>query len=160
GVVAISFSQPITQLLLAWRRGDKTALDQLIPRVEAELRRMARHYMAGEQRRHTLQTTALVNEAYLRLVASDRVNWPNPAHFFAVSAQLMRRILVDYARSRRYPKRGGGARLITLDEELMGSRDAGRDLIALDDALEGLAKVDPRKSKVVELRVFGGMTVK
>src|SRR2546428_13638727 len=109
-------SQQITDLLMAWRGGERAALEELIPRVEAELRRMARRYMAGERQGHVLQTTALVNEAYLRLVDSEKVNWQNRAHFFAVSAQPMRRILVDYARSRRYRKRGGGARQITLDE--------------------------------------------
>jgi len=160
GVMGIPPSQPITQLLIAWRRGEKAALEELIPRVEAELRRMARRYMAGERQGHVLQTTALVNEAYLRLVDSEKVNWQNRAHFFAVSAQLMRRILVDYARSRRYQKRGGGARQVTLDEELVSPGEPSRDLIALDDALEALAEVDSRKSKVVELRIFGGLSVR
>ena len=158
--MAIPPSQPITQLLIAWRRGEKAALQELIPRVEAELRRMARRHMAGERRGHVLQTTALVNEAYLRLVDSAKVNWQNRAHFFAVSAQLMRRILVDYARSRRYQKRGGGARQVTLDEELVSPGKSSRDLIALDDALEALAEVDPRKTRVVELRIFGGLSVR
>jgi len=115
--------------------------------------------MFGERPGHTLQTTALVNEAYLRLVNSRKVNWQNRAHFFAISAQLMRRILVDYARARGYQKRGGGVAKVTLDEALMGPQEKGHDLVALDDALKALGDVDPRKSKVVELRFFGGLSV-
>jgi RNA polymerase sigma factor (TIGR02999 family) len=155
----VSPSSQITQLLMAWRGGEKAALERLLPQVEAQLRRLARRYMAGERAGHTLQTTALVNEAYLRLVGSEKVQWRDRAHFFAVAAQLMRRILVDHARSRRYQKRGGGARQVTLDEEWMGSREPSRDLIALDDALQALAEVDPRKSRVIELRIFGGLSV-
>jgi RNA polymerase sigma-70 factor (ECF subfamily) len=130
-----------------------------MPLVNQELRKLARRYMFGERAGHTLQTTALVNEAYLRLVHSRRVNWQNRAHFFAISAQLMRRILVDHARSRGYQKRGGGVPKVTLDEASVGPEEKGRDLVALDDALTALAEVDLRKSKVVELRFFGGLSV-
>jgi RNA polymerase sigma factor (TIGR02999 family) len=134
-------------------------LDKLLPVVNQELRRLARRYMFGERPGHTLQTTALVNEAYLRLVNSKRVNWQNRAHFFAISAQLMRRILVDHARTRGYLKRGGGVPKATLNEALIGPGEKGHDLVALDDALKALAGVDPRKSKVVELRFFGGLSL-
>jgi RNA polymerase sigma factor (TIGR02999 family) len=148
----------VTQLLLAWGKGEQAALDKLIPLVTAELRRLAHHYMGGERAGHTLQTTALVNEAYLRLVDSRRVRWQNRAHFFALSAQLMRRILVDFARSRNYQKRGGEAQRVTLDEGLIVSEERGADLVALDEALQALADVDPRKSQVVEMRFFGGLS--
>ena len=152
-------SPQVTRLLLAWGQGEQTALEKLIPLVHAELRRMARRYMARERTGHTLQTTALVNEAFLKLVDSRQVNWQNRTHFFAISAQLMRRILVDYARARGYQKRGGGAQKVTLDEALIGTPERGQDLVALDDALKALAEVDLRKSKVVELRFFGGLSV-
>jgi RNA polymerase sigma-70 factor, ECF subfamily len=126
--------------------------------VYDELRRLARRYMANERTAHTLQATALVNEAYMRLVDIHKVQWQNRAHFFAMSARLMRRILVDSARSRKYQKRGAGAQKVSLDERLMVA-EPGRDLVALDDALEQLAKVDERKSKVVEMRFFGGLSV-
>jgi RNA polymerase sigma factor (TIGR02999 family) len=135
------------------------ALDRLIPLVHAELRRLARRQMARERRGHTLQATALVNEAYLRLVDVRQVRWQNRAHFFAVSARLMRRILVDFARSRRYLKRGGGAATMSLDEALLVGASPGTDLVALDDALAALAVFDPRKSRVVEMRYFGGLSV-
>jgi RNA polymerase sigma factor (TIGR02999 family) len=134
-------------------------LDELLPVVHQELRRLARRYMFGERPGHTLQTTALVNEAYLRLVNSRQVNWQNRAHFFAISAQLMRRILVDSARARGDQKRGGGIPKVTLDEALVGPQEKGQDLVALDDALKALSEVDPRKSRVVELRFFGGLGV-
>jgi RNA polymerase sigma-70 factor, ECF subfamily len=152
-------AQPVTRLLQAWSQGNDAALEELVPLVHQELRRLARRYMFGERPGHTLQTTALVNEAYLRLVNCRQVNWQNRAHFFAISAQLMRRILVDHARTRGYQKRGGGVPKVTLDEALMGSQEKGHDLVALDDALKTLAGVDPRKSKVVELRFFGGLNV-
>jgi RNA polymerase sigma factor (TIGR02999 family) len=152
-------AQHVTRLLQAWSHGKDAALEELLPLVHQELRRLARRYMFGERPGHTLQATALVNEAYLRLVNSRQVNWQNRAHFFAISAQLMRRILVDYARARGYQKRGGGVPKVTLDEAWMGPREKGHDLVALDDALEALAGVDPRKSKVVELRFFGGLSV-
>ena len=149
----------VTGLLLAWGTGDETALERLVPLVHAELRRIARRCMAGERAGHSLQATALVNEAYLRLIDVQHVNWQNRAHFLAMSARLMRRILVDYARSRGYQKRGGGAVKVTFDEGLpvVGGRD--QDLVAVDDALEALAKIDERKGKVVELRFFGGLSV-
>jgi RNA polymerase sigma factor (TIGR02999 family) len=147
-----------TEILLAWRAGDDTALPRLTTIVYDELHRLARYYMAREQPDHTLQATALVNEAYLKLVDSSRVQWQNRAHFMAVAAQLMRRILVDFARQRHVQKRGGGARQITLDEGLIVG-DPGSDLVALDDALKDLAKLDARKSQVVEMRFFGGLSL-
>jgi len=156
--MAVPSSVEVTQLLLAWSQGESTALDKLVPLVHAELSRLAHHYMAGERTGHTLQTTALVNEAFLRLVDSSQVRWQNRAHFMAVSAQLMRRILVDFARSRNYQKRGAGAQRVTLDEAMMISVAPDMDLVELDRALQQLAVVDARKSQVVELRFFGGLT--
>ena len=150
----------ITQLLLAWGGGDAKALDALTPLVYDHLRRMARHYMAGENPGHTLQATALVNEAYLRLVDSSRVRWQNRTHFFALAAQLMRRILVDFARSRGNQKRGGAMQQTTLDESLAISKHPDPDLVALDDALAALERIDARKAKVVELKFFGGLDEK
>jgi len=157
----VSHSQPqeVTQLLLAWSRGDRAALNQLIPLVSTELHRLAHHYMRRERTGHTLQTTALVNEAYVRLVDASRVEWRDRAHFFAVSANLMRRILVDFARKRRYQKRGGGAVMIALDQDDIPSPQPGPDIVALDAALEALAAFDPRAASIVELRFFGGLTV-
>lgn len=152
-------SVEVTKLLVAWSQGEQTALEKLVPLVYAELRRLARRHMYRERPGHTLQTTALVNEAYLRLIDARQVRWQNRAHFFAVSAQLMRRILVDFARSRRYQKRGGGAQNVTFDEALFASPEKGPDLVALDYALTTLAVTDARKSKVVELRFFGGLSV-
>jgi len=149
----------VTALLQAWSDGNPAAFDQLIPLVYAELRRLARQYMHGERVSHTLQPTALVNEAYLRLLGLTRMRWQNRAHFFAMSARLMRRILVDHARSRNYGKRGGGARRTTFDEAIPLGSTTGADLIALDDALNALAALDPRKSQVVEMRFFGGLSV-
>ena len=149
----------VTQLLLAWSDGDRSALEKLIPLVYDELRRLARRYMNRERTGHTLQTTALVNEAYLRMVDLKAVQWQNRAHFFAVCAQLMRHILVDFARSRGYKKRGGGARKIPIEDVLEVSADYSEDLVALDDALNSLSELDERKSKVVELRFFGGLSV-
>jgi RNA polymerase sigma factor (TIGR02999 family) len=143
---------------LAWGKGDPAALEELTPVVYDELRRLAQHYMGNERGGHTLQATALVNEAYLKLVDIHKVQWQNRAHFFAMSARLMRRILVDSARSRNYQKRGAGAKQVTLGEGLLVA-EPGRDLVALDDALHELAKVDERRSKVVEMRFFGGLTV-
>ena len=151
-------STEVTGLLLAWNQGDPAALEKLMPLVHDELRRLAHHYMGGERAGHVLQTTALVNEAYLRLVDSSRVEWQNRAHFFAVSAQLMRRVLVDFARTRNYQKRGRGALQVSLDEALAGSTERRADLVALDDALTALASTDERASRVVELRFFGGLT--
>jgi RNA polymerase sigma factor (TIGR02999 family) len=148
-----------TKLLLAWGQGDQGALERLMPLVHDELNRIARRCMAGERVGHSLQATALVNEAYLRLIDVSHVDWQNRAHFLAVSARLMRRILVDHARSRNYEKRGGGAQKVSFDEGLVVSLEPGQDLVALHDALTALAKVDPRKSQVVELRFFGGLSV-
>jgi RNA polymerase sigma-70 factor, ECF subfamily len=148
----------ITQLLLAWRNGDKAALDALVPVVHAELRRIARHYMRGQREGHTLQTTALVNEAYLRLIDSSRVNWQNRAHFFAISAQLMRRVLVDFARAKNSQKRGGDRVQITLDEKIETPLEKQTDLVALDEALDNLAKLNGRQSQIVEMRYFGGLS--
>src|SRR5712691_10257164 len=149
----------ITGLLVAWSRGEESALAQLTPLVHRELRRLARSHLRRERDNHTLQTDALVNEAYLRLVDLSGVEWRDRTHFFALSARLMRRILVDYARSRQYQKRGGGAQRISLDDAHGFSGDRGADLVAVDDALAALAAVDARKAKVVELRFFGGLSV-
>jgi RNA polymerase sigma factor (TIGR02999 family) len=154
-----SSAPQVTQLLLAWSQGEDTALKQLTPLVYEELRRLAHRYMGAERAAHTLQTTALVNEAYLRLIDGRRVNWQDRAHFFAVSARLMRRILVDWARSRAAKKRGGQPQQVTLDEALLVSRGHGEDLVALDEALQKLSEVDARKSQVVEMRFFGGLSV-
>jgi RNA polymerase sigma factor (TIGR02999 family) len=156
--MAAANPQDITELLLAWSEGNEDALQRLTPLVYGELHRLAHHYMAGERTGHTLQSTALVNEAYLRLVQTSRVQWQNRAHFFAVSAQLMRRILVDFARSRQYGKRGGKAPVLSLDDVPVAVEECA-ELVALDDALSALAAVDPRKSQMVELRFFGGLTV-
>ena len=152
-------AQRVTELLLAWGEGDHAALEQLIPLVQAELRRIARRYMAGERRGHTLQPTALVNEVYLRLVDLERVRWQNRAHFLAVAARLMRRVLIDFARSRGYQKRGGDVERIAFDEALLVDVGRGHDLLALDEALDELARVDPRKSQIVVMRFFGGLSV-
>jgi len=150
----------ITQLLRAWEAGDEYALEQLTPLVYDELRKSAKRHMARERDGHTLQTTALINEVYLRLVNLDDVGWQDRAHFFAICARLMRRILTDYARSRSYLKRGGDAQRVTLDEALMVSADPSLDLVALEGALNKLGATDSRKSSVVELRFFGGLSVK
>ncbi len=149
----------VTELLRAWGGGDERALEQLLPLVEAELRRLARGYMARERRGHTLQTTALVNEAFVRLVDARQLGWHDRAHFLGISARLMRRVLVDHARARGYHKRGGGARKTSLDEAMAVSPALNVDVVALDRALERLASVDERKSRVVELRFFGGLSV-
>jgi RNA polymerase sigma factor (TIGR02999 family) len=148
-----------TALLLAWNRGEPEALDALLPLVYEELRRVAGHYMNGERVDHTLQATALVNEAYLRLIEVKKVQWQNRAHFFAMASRMMRRILVDAARSRDYQKRGGGASMLSLDEALVVPCEPGEDLVALDEALTALAAVDARKSQVVEMRFFGGLDI-
>jgi RNA polymerase sigma factor (TIGR02999 family) len=151
-------AQSISQLLQRWSDGDGEALDQLTPLVYGELRLMARRYMRRQASGHTLQTTALIHEAYLRLVGQEEKRWENRAHFFGVAAQAMRHILVDYARARNMAKRGGGALQVSLDEALTIGPDPGADLVALDDALTALAKLDERQSQVVELRFFGGLT--
>ena len=150
----------VTGLLRAWSAGDNEALHRLAPLVHQELHRAARRYMSRERPGHTLQATALINEVYLRLIDARQVDWQNRAHFFAVSAQIMRRILTDFARSRGYQKRGGGAQHLPLDEALVISPQTNCDLVALDDALKRLALLDERKGKVVELRFFGGLDVK
>ncbi len=149
--------EEVTGLLLAWSDGEQTALEKLMPLVYAELHRLAKRYMRREHAGHTLQTSALVNEAYLRLIDARIVRWQNRAHFFAVSAQIMRRILVDFARAKQNLKRGGGAQQVTLDEGLVISPESGADLLALDEALERLALLNERQSRVVELRYFGGL---
>jgi len=149
----------VTQLLLAWSDGDQTALEELTPLVYAELHQLAERYMRRERAGHPLQTTALVNEAYVRLVDLQQVRWQNRAHFFAIAAQLMRHILVDFARARRYAKRGGWGRQVSLDEAAIVSKTRSAEFIALDDALKSLAEIDPRKSRLVELRFFGGLSV-
>ncbi|MBA3716474.1 MAG: sigma-70 family RNA polymerase sigma factor [Pyrinomonadaceae bacterium] len=146
-------------MLVDWSNGDQSALDRLMPLVYDELRRLAHHYISRERPGHTLQTTALVNEAYLRLVNQKNVHWENRAQFFGLAAKLMRHILVDHARGLAYAKRGGGARKVSLDEAAILSSEQAADLIALDDALEKLAREFPRKCRIVELRYFGGMTV-
>jgi RNA polymerase sigma-70 factor (ECF subfamily) len=150
-------SESVTGLLLAWSDGDQAALEKLIPLVYAELHRLARRYMRRENAGHTLQTSALVNEAYLRLIEAHRVRWQNRSHFFAVSAQIMRRILVDFARAKQNLKRGGGALQVLLDEGLLVSPERGADLVALDEALERLGALNARQSQVVESRYFGGL---
>jgi RNA polymerase sigma factor (TIGR02999 family) len=149
----------VTQLLIAWSNGDQAARDQLMSVVYEELHRLAQRYMRRESPGHTLQTSALVHEAFLRLVDQRNVHWQNRSHFFAVAAQMMRRILVDYARSRSYAKRGGGARAVSLDEGLIVSEERSAEVVAIDEALEALAKFDARKSQIVELRFFGGLSI-
>jgi RNA polymerase sigma factor (TIGR02999 family) len=147
----------ITRLLDEWGNGNQTALDKLYPLVYDELRRMAHRYMSRERKGHTLQTTALINEAYLRLVEQRNVHWENRAHFFGISAQIMRRILIDHARRYDYAKRGGGAQRVSLDEAAVVAKERAAELLDLDEALNRLADIDPRRSRVVELRFFGGL---
>ncbi|HEX7941667.1 MAG TPA: sigma-70 family RNA polymerase sigma factor [Gemmatimonadaceae bacterium] len=149
----------VTRLLEAWGAGDESALHRLVPLVQKELHQIASACMARERAGHSLQATALVNEAYLRLVGAQHVNWQNRAHFLAIAARMMRRILVDHARSKHYQKRGGDAVRVTLDEMQIGGAEPAAELVALDDALEALSTVDARKASVVELRFFGGLTV-
>jgi len=153
-------SHEITQLLVAWSDGDQVALTKLIPLVESELRRLARTYMSRERIDHTLQTTALINEAYVKLINASDVKWQNRAHFFGIAARVMRRVLVDFARQRNFRKRGGGSHQISFDEALAISDADHPDLLALDEALTALAKVDDRKARIVEMRFFGGLTEK
>jgi len=149
----------VTQLLINWGKGDKQALDQLMPLVYKELHLIASRYLRRERQGHTLQTTALINEAYLRVVNQNSVNWQNRAQFFGVAAQMMRRILVDHARSHLYAKRGGGAEKLTLDEAIATPQERDFELVALDDALITLAAIDPQQSRIIELRFFGGLTI-
>ena len=151
--------QEVTKLLIAWRNGDEHALDALIPIVYKELHRLAKYHMNKERPDHTLQASALVNEAYLRLLGYKDVRWQNRHHFFAAAAQVMRRVLVDYARSRKYMKRGGGARMVSLEEAALLSECRSDELIALDDALTDLAAIAPRKVQVVELKYFVGFSI-
>jgi RNA polymerase sigma-70 factor (ECF subfamily) len=157
--VASASTHEITRLLQAWCSGDESALERLMPLVYSELHRLAHRYMAGEQPGQTLQTTALVHEVYLRLVYANDINWQDRAHFYAICARLMRRILVDFARSRNYQKRGGHSPHIELEDAVTVSAVVGSELLAVDEALKELAKLDQRKSEVVELRFFGGLTV-
>lgn len=150
--------QEVTQLLADWSDGDEGALDKLIPLVQPELHRLAHHYMSRERTGHTLQTTALLNEAYLQLVDDSTRNWHNRTHFMAAAAQLMRRIMVDHARERGSLKRGGGGLRVTLDDAALVTEKRSEELLALDEALERLTAQDPRKSRIVELRYFGGLT--
>ena len=154
-----SLPEEVTQLLLDWSNGNQAALEKLMPLVYEELRRLAHHYMRREHPGHTLQTTALVNEAYFRLVDQKQMRWQNRAHFFAISAQLMRRILIDHARSHQSAKRGGGAHKVSLNEVAVVAQEQAADLIALDDALRSLTAIDERKGRIVELRFFGGLSV-
>jgi RNA polymerase sigma factor (TIGR02999 family) len=151
-------SPDLTGLLLEWNEGNDEALEKLTPYVYGELRRIAQACMAGERPNHTLQASALVNEVFLKLIDTRRVQWKNRAHFFAISAKLMRRVLVDFARRKRFQKRGGGAIQVTLDDNVSPTTDRSRDLVELDAALNALAALNPRVSQVVELRYFGGLT--
>jgi RNA polymerase sigma factor (TIGR02999 family) len=159
GHMAAPSSHEVTLMLQAWGKGDTSALERLTPLVEAELRRLAHHYLAQERSDHTLQTTALINEAWLRLIDWKQVTWQNRAHFFGVSARLMRYILVDFARERKQQKRGAGAPHVSLDQAAAVTAERHDDLVALDDALHTLARYDARKCQIVELRFFGGLTV-
>ena len=152
-------SKEITQLLAAWSEGDQSALDRLAPLIHSELHRLAHHYMSRERPGHLLQTSALVNEAYVRLIDWKNVRWQNRAHFFGVAAQMMRRILVDFARESQYLKRGGGALQVSLTQAESFVMNGNTDLVALDEALTALAQVDPRKVRVVEMRFFAGLSV-
>ena len=149
----------VTALLQAWSDGDHRALERLVPLVHAELRRLARRYLRRERAGHTLQTTALIHEAFIRLVEAKGINWQNRAHFFGISARVMRRVLVDFARERGYQKRGGGNHRVPLDEALLVADEPDQDLVALDDALNALAEIDARKSRAIELRFFGGLSI-
>jgi RNA polymerase sigma-70 factor (ECF subfamily) len=157
--MAVHSNKEITQLLVAWSEGDQSALEQLVSVIHSELHRLAHHYMRQERPGHMLQTSALVNEAYVRLIDWKNVRWQNRAHFFGVAAQLMRRILVDFARERNYVKRGGNALQVSLNEAASLAIERGEDLTALDDALTALGQIDERKGRVVELRFFGGLSV-
>lgn len=152
-------SQDVTQLLVAWSNGDQAALDKLLPLVNTELRQLARRYMRRENPGHTLQTSALVNEAYMRLIDQQQVRWQNRAHFLGIAAQLMRRILIDHARNHHYAKRGGGALRVSLDEAAAVTEARAAELLAVDEALEKLTAMDARKGRIVELRFFGGLSL-
>jgi len=158
GVMSAQSPEEVTQLLLAWNGGDTAALGKLMPLVYDELRKAAKRYLRREAAGHSLQTAALVNEVYLRLIDVKNVRWQDRAHFFAISARLMRRVLVEFARRRRQFKRGGEARQISIEEALAFGQEQSADIVALDDALTELARLNPRQSQVVELRFFGGLT--
>jgi RNA polymerase sigma factor (TIGR02999 family) len=149
----------VTRLLQDWRRGDREALDKLTPLVYGELRRLARNYLRGERKDHTLEGTALVHEAYMRLVGYTNLEWQNRAHFFGVAARVMRQILIDHARKHRTDKRGGGRVALPLEEAAVFSEERAASLVALDDALEALAAIDPQKARIIELRYFGGLGI-
>lgn len=151
--------QQVTQLLVAWGSGDEAARDELMPLVYEELRRLAHQCMRRERPVHTLQTSALLHEAYLRLVDHKNIQWQDRAHFFGIAARLMRQVLVDYARTRRYAKRGGDIRRVSLDETMIVSKTRAAEVVALDEALKSLAEIDPRQSQIVELRFFGGLSI-
>jgi RNA polymerase sigma factor (TIGR02999 family) len=155
----IPSTQEITQLLIAWDKGDAGALEQLMPLVHRELHRLARHYMAGERPGHILQTTALINEAYLRLIDWKNIGWQNRSHFFGLAARMMRHILVDFARAQQREKREGDRLLVSLSEAANVCEEQSADLVALDDALQDLEKLDPRQARVVELRFFAGLSL-
>lgn len=157
--MADTAAEEVTRLLAAWSDGDRSVLDRLIPLVERELHHLAHRYLSRERPGHTLQTTALVNEAYLRLVGQRRARFESRAHFFAIAAQIMRRILLNHARDRAASKRGGGVRRVSLDDAAVLSDERAEELLAVDEALDSLAKLDERKARVVELRYFGGLTV-
>lgn len=159
GEIEVPVRDHVTELLLEWQRGDDTALEKLTPFVYDEIRRIAHRFMQRERSGHTLQTTALVNEVYLRLLGQDQIDWTSRAHFFAVTAQVMRHVLVDHARSRRYLKRGGEAQRIPIEEAMLMTDERAAELIALDEALSDLLAMDPRKARVVELRYFGGLSL-
>jgi RNA polymerase sigma factor (TIGR02999 family) len=156
----MSSSKNVTQLLADWRGGDNQALEELMPLVYQELHRLADYYLRRERQGHTLQATALINEAYMKIIDQHSVNWQNRAHFFGVAAQMMRRILVDHARSHLYAKRGGGAQKLTIDEAIgVPQQERDLELVALDDALNRLAEIDPQQCRIIELRFFGGLTI-
>jgi RNA polymerase sigma-70 factor (ECF subfamily) len=157
--VMAALTHEITELLLSWSNGDKTALEELTPLVYPELHRLAKRYMQRERSAHTLQTSALINEAYLRIVDQEKVEWHDRAHFFSVAAQVMRHILIDYARSHTRAKRGAGATHVPLTETATVTRERAAEFVALDDALNRLARIDSRKSQIVELKFFGGLTM-
>jgi RNA polymerase sigma-70 factor, ECF subfamily len=152
-------SRRVTDLLLSWGAGDESALSHLVPLVFDELRRLAHRHMRSQRDGHVLQTTALVNEVYVRLIDLSRVKWHNRGHFMAMASRLMRRVLIDFARASAAAKRGGTTVFVTLDESVVGPGGPGADLVALDDALEALAKIEPRRSQVVEMKFFGGLTI-
>jgi RNA polymerase sigma factor (TIGR02999 family) len=149
----------VTQLLIAWADGDQSAHDELMPLVYEELRRLAHHYIIRERPGHTLQTSALVHEAYVRLVDQETIQWQGRTHFFGIASRLMRQVLVDYARKRKYLKRGGDALRVSLDEVMTVSEERAAEVVALDDALKSLAEIDSRQSQIVELRFFGGLSI-